>query len=42
MYPDTKTWNPFVGCNYDCVYCEKSFKRQFKRVGGGPMFVKEV
>ena len=34
MYPDTKTWNPFVGCRYDCVYCEKSFKRQLKRVAG--------
>jgi len=36
MYPDTKTWNPFAGCRYDCVYCEKSFKRQLKRVGGSP------
>jgi hypothetical protein len=36
MYPDTKTWNPFAGCRYDCVYCEKSFKRQLKRVGRGP------
>ncbi len=34
MYPDTKTWNPFVGCRYDCVYCEKSFKQQLKRVAG--------
>jgi len=32
MYPDTKTWNSFVGCRYDCFYCEKSFKRQLKRV----------
>lgn len=32
MYPDTKTWNPFVGCHFDCIYCEKSFKRQLKRV----------
>lgn len=32
MYPDTKTVNFFVGCHYDCVYCEKSFKRQLKRV----------
>ncbi len=32
MYPDTKTWNPAVGCSYDCVYCEKSFKRQLRRV----------
>ena len=32
MYPETKTWNPFVGCLFDCVYCEPSFKRQIKRV----------
>ena len=34
MYPDTKTWNPGVGCRYDCVYCEPSFQRQLKRVAG--------
>ena len=27
MYPETKTWNPFLGCLYDCVYCESSFKK---------------
>jgi len=27
MYKDTKTWNPFIGCEYDCAYCEPSFKR---------------
>jgi len=32
MYDNTKTWNPFVGCNYHCLYCEKSFQRQLKRV----------
>ena len=32
MYPETKTWNPFVGCLFDCVYCEPSFKRILKRV----------
>jgi len=32
MYPNTKTWNPFVGCLFDCVYCEPSFKRILKRV----------
>jgi hypothetical protein len=25
------SWNPFVGCRFDCVYCESSFKRQAKR-----------
>ena len=32
MYPDTKTWNPAVGCDFDCVYCRPSFQRQLKRV----------
>lgn len=27
MYPKTKTWNPFKGCLFDCIYCEPSFKR---------------
>lgn len=31
MYDGTKTWNPFKGCNYDCVYCLPSFQRQAKR-----------
>jgi len=31
MYKDTKTWNPFKGCLFDCSYCEKSFKQQAKR-----------
>lgn len=25
------SWNPFVGCLHDCVYCDSSFKRQMKR-----------
>jgi len=33
MYPNTKTWNPFIGCDFDCIYCEKSFKRVLRRVG---------
>ena len=32
MYPETKTWNPFVGCLFDCVYCDPSFKRLLRRV----------
>lgn len=32
MYPlSLKQWNPFVGCGFDCTYCEASFKRQAKR-----------
>jgi len=31
MYADLISWNPFKGCNYNCVYCEPSFKRQAKR-----------
>ncbi len=32
MYHDSvKQWNVFVGCKWDCLYCEKSFKRQMKR-----------
>ena len=34
MYDNTKTWNPAVGCNFDCVYCRPSFQRQLKRVAG--------
>lgn len=32
MYLSVKTWNPFVGCLYDCVYCKQSFQRMVKRV----------
>ena len=32
MYTDSvKQWNVFVGCNFDCVYCRKSFQAQMKR-----------
>lgn len=31
MYAGTKTWNPFKGCDFDCVYCVPSFKAQAKR-----------
>lgn len=33
MYKDTKTWNPFVGCNYNCVYCKPSFQKVVAWVG---------
>ncbi|MBM4305109.1 MAG: hypothetical protein FJ123_00080 [Deltaproteobacteria bacterium] len=23
---DTKSWNPFVGCNFDCVYCKANYR----------------
>ena len=31
MYAEAKTWNPFKGCAFDCVYCVPSFQRQSKR-----------
>lgn len=31
---DTKSWNPFVGCKFDCVYCENSYKKLLKWEGG--------
>lgn len=31
MYANTKTWNPFKGCLFECVYCMPSFQRQAKR-----------
>jgi uncharacterized Fe-S cluster-containing radical SAM superfamily protein len=31
MYPKTKTWNPFVGCKFDCKYCFPTFHKQLKR-----------
>jgi hypothetical protein len=24
---DTKSWNPFVGCRFDCSYCEANYKK---------------
>ena len=37
MYAETKTWNPFLGCEYDCVYCKPSFQAtiaRFTRLSG--------
>ena len=32
MYVDSKyQWNVFVGCEFECVYCEPSFQKQMKR-----------
>ena len=31
MYANAKTWNPFKGCEFDCVYCVPSFQLQSKR-----------
>lgn len=31
MYKDVKTWNPFMGCLFDCEYCKPSFQLQAKR-----------
>ena len=30
MYTDAKTWNPFMGCLFDCIYCRVSFQVQAK------------
>jgi len=27
MYEETKTWNPHVGCRFNCIYCKPSFQR---------------
>ncbi|KKM67080.1 hypothetical protein LCGC14_1474660 [marine sediment metagenome] len=32
MYEDAiYRWNVFVGCEFDCIYCKKSFKAQMRR-----------
>jgi hypothetical protein len=33
MYRDTKSWNPFVGCNFDCTYCKPSFQKLIAWLG---------
>ena len=32
MYTDVKTWQPQVGCRFDCIYCKPSFRRMVHRV----------
>jgi len=27
MYDNIKTWNPAVGCRFDCIYCRPSFQK---------------
>jgi DNA repair photolyase len=29
----TRSWNPFVGCNFDCTYCAPSFKKLLAWLG---------
>jgi len=31
MYENVKSWNPFVGCLFNCIYCYDSFRKQAKR-----------
>jgi len=31
MYDNAKTWNPFKGCLFNCIYCKPSFQAQAKR-----------
>lgn len=31
MYEDAITWNIFVGCKFNCLYCKKSFQAQMRR-----------
>jgi len=28
---NVKTWSPFVGCKFNCIYCKNSFQAQAKR-----------
>lgn len=30
---DTRSWNPFVGCNFDCEYCKPSFQKLLAWIG---------
>lgn len=31
MYDEAKTWNPFKGCGFACIYCGPTFQKQSKR-----------
>lgn len=33
VYRDTKSWNPFVGCRFGCVYCKPSFQNLIAWLG---------
>jgi hypothetical protein len=33
VYKDTRSWNPFVGCNFGCTYCKPSFQKLIAWVG---------
>jgi hypothetical protein len=33
VYRDTKSWNPFVGCRFGCVYCKPSFQNLIAWIG---------
>ena len=32
MLDNTKTWNPFKGCRFDCVYCQYGFRLRLQRL----------
>lgn len=34
MYPETKTWNPAVGCHFNCIYCRYTFQGILRRFQG--------
>jgi hypothetical protein len=32
-YRNTKSWNPFVGCSFGCIYCKPSFQNLIAWIG---------